>query len=86
MRWKISNFWTTKTGDIVAISEMETSHIINAMKVIERNNFEMTITSGSLQCNSHDEMWFDEETYCVKDAYERMKLELRLRKLEVENE
>ena len=32
----MKNYWKTKTGDYVEISKMETSHIENSIKMIER--------------------------------------------------
>lgn len=70
-----SYFWKTKEGTTVHITDMETSHIINAMNLIEKKGF------------AYDEHWsleadFNVTTHNLRPIYENMRVELRLRKLE----
>lgn len=38
LNWRFNNdIWTTKTGETMKISEMETSHIKNSIRFIKRN-------------------------------------------------
>lgn len=73
-------FWTTKDGETLHITEMETSHIENCLRLIERNNFSVTIEMGSMGFDG--EGYYDYEERNLRPVYENMKIELRLRRLE----
>ena len=74
----MSKYWTTKGGKKTLISEMETFHIVNCMKYIERNDFEFeegVYIEGT-------ETTFSYQFYvpvCLKSQYNHMKKELKKR-------
>lgn len=69
------HIWTDANSKQHIISEMETSHIENCMRVIENNNYCYIMRSGG-------DDWYDEEEVCLRDVYENMRNELRLRAIE----
>lgn len=69
--------WKTKDGKEILIRDMETSHIENCMRIIKNNNYGYTERFGGF-----DEPYYDENYVCLRDTYEFMALELRLRKIE----
>ena len=73
--------WTTKDGKSLHITEMETSHITNTMKMIEREGFEVEYLGGG---ESDSDCWADTDFKDYRPIYENMRIELRMRKLEEE--
>ena len=73
--------WTTKEGRELHITEMESFHIVNTMKMIERSGYESVV----VMAGGHDmygEGWLEEEHENLRPIYENMRIELRLRKME----
>ena len=71
----MSNFWKTKKGDYVAVSDMTSEHIKNTM------NFISTHKDDEQFVNDFDYYAF-QSSDTWEEILERMKLELRMRKIE----
>lgn len=69
----MSNFWVDRNYNIHTIRKMSTKHIENTMSLLEANDM-------SLCVSSIDDELFGAQDYSAE--YERMHLELRIRKLE----
>jgi hypothetical protein len=76
------NVWTTKEGKEILIRDMETSHIKNTMKMLEKKNFMLTTKIYCGDGFDHGSNEVDELTWNYQDEYERMHLELRIRAME----
>lgn len=60
---------TTKDGVKIAIKDLETDHLINIIKWIEKMADKgFTITSGGGCSYDIDTLWFDEDTYKGESA------------------
>ena len=66
----------TKDRRVLNIKDMETSHIKNTMKLIERNGFEFIISTGIDDTKSHSI-----EEISLRGKYQTMKKELEKREL-----
>lgn len=71
--------WETSNGEQVYVRDMETSHLKNTIAFIERHDFQSTLVLGN---GDIDETYVDEVFVDWRPVYERMLIELRLRKLE----
>lgn len=72
--------WTTAEGKKLNISDMETGHIKNCMRIMRKRNFCFKKEFGFMDehgCDYHQE-YVDE-----RHVYEAMRLELAIRKVEV---
>jgi len=67
--------WTTREGVTMPITEMETSHIKNCMKMIERRGFTRKIVFGSVGLDASD-CYYDEEYIDERPMYQAMQIEL----------
>jgi len=72
----MSATWRTGTGETILISDMKTSHLINCINFIKRNDFEIETVTGHVW---HGEVSGDVEVINVSDEYKEMKLELAKR-------
>jgi len=60
-------FHKTKDGKKVKLCDLETSHLENIIKLIERKSIEgFTSRNGGGSCA--EDMWYDEDTYYGEDA------------------
>ena len=80
-------YWTTKKGEELEISNMETSHIENCIKLLERNA-ENGVNVIIRNSPDGDDDYGIEEAYTVygeeyldSTPYERLKKELNKRKI-----
>lgn len=75
--------WTTKDGKEIPFSQLEFSHLLSILRMIERKSEEgVTIHYGGLGVDAED-MWYDEETIYGEDvlkAYHYAELEEELAK------
>lgn len=69
--------WQTKDNKIIHIRDMDDQHLENCIRIIKNNNYGYTEYYG-------DENFCDSNYYCLRNKYENMINELRLRKLEKE--
>ena len=75
---------TTKLGEKIKLSDLETSHLENILKWIERKAKEgLTVRMGG--GSTAEDMWYDEETYYGEKAKKELnfhdyKFELERRK------
>ncbi len=60
-------FHKTKDGKKIKLADLETSHLENILKCIERKAKEgFTVKMGGGSCA--EDMWYDEETYYGEEA------------------
>jgi hypothetical protein len=69
-------FWTQKNGVKSHIKDLETSHLLNICKLLEKNNYTYTTTFYI------EDYGCDKIEHCLYNLYENIRIELRLRKLE----
>lgn len=67
------NYWVTKNGDILKINDMDNSHLKNAMKYLEKNDFKINIQEKKY--NDNGDITFFIEFYRInaKEKYNNMK-------------
>ncbi len=71
--------WTTKQGEQLHLQNMQTSHILNCMAMIEKIGFYTSeIIGGSFDSKDY---WCEEAENDYTPVYNNMVLELRLRKI-----
>lgn len=64
-------FHTTKDGRKIKLSDLETSHLENIIKWIERKSKEgLTVMYGG--GSTAEDMWYDEKTYYGEEAKRKL--------------
>jgi hypothetical protein len=74
-------FHKTKDGKIIKLADLETTHLENILKWIERKAKEgLTVRMGGGR--SVEDMWYDEETYYGKNAKSQLNFSVYKAELE----